>query len=169
MDPNLFVTSLPFTHMATATAAHRFKNFEEMFLLTAFGMKDEPPFSTSELQTPTHHRTGTATRLRFWLLKSVKSGACMDPLAMNADVISLPLVFSIDGMMGQQAISASRQLARKLQQKWNKPYSEICGFIRALMSLSLVRSVSMLLRNPREGMPRRFPPHWETGSGLALH
>ncbi len=47
LDPNLFATSLPFTHnMATATAVHRFKSFEEMFQLSAFGMKDERPFST---------------------------------------------------------------------------------------------------------------------------
>jgi hypothetical protein len=32
--------------MATATAVHRFKSFEEMFQLSAFGMKDERPFST---------------------------------------------------------------------------------------------------------------------------
>jgi hypothetical protein len=71
--------------------------------------------------------------------------------------------------MGKQAVAASRQLARKLQKKWKRPYSEICGFIRSRLSLSLVRSVSMLLRNPRDGAPQRNPPHWETGAGLSLY
>ncbi|GAX18236.1 hypothetical protein FisN_31Hu011 [Fistulifera solaris] len=49
-----------------------------------------------------------------------------------------PLVFSVDGLMGKQAVAASRQLARKLQKKWKRPYSEIGGFIRSRLSLSLV-------------------------------
>ncbi|GAX19514.1 hypothetical protein FisN_19Hu089 [Fistulifera solaris] len=49
-----------------------------------------------------------------------------------------PRVFSVDGLMGKQAVAASRQLARKLQKKWKRPYSEIRGFIQSRLSLSLV-------------------------------
>ena len=80
-----------------------------------------------------------------------------------------PLVFSIDGLMGKEAVSASRQLAKKLAGKWNRPYSVVCGYIRSRLSISLVRSVSMLLRNPRDGMVNRTSPHWESGTALTLY
>jgi hypothetical protein len=79
-----------------------------------------------------------------------------------------PLVFSVDGLMGEQATAVSRRLARRLSNKWGRSYSTVCGFVRSRLSISLVRSVSMLLRAPRDGAPPRDRPTWD-GSGLLLY
>jgi hypothetical protein len=80
-----------------------------------------------------------------------------------------PLVFSVDGLLGDEAQAASKRLARALSVKWKRSYSELCGYVRSRLSLALVRSTSMLLRNPRESAARNCAPSWETGAGLALY
>lgn len=79
-----------------------------------------------------------------------------------------PLVFSVDGLMGEKATEVSRRLACRLSKKWGRSYSTVCGFVRSRLSISLVRSVSMLLRAPRDGAPPRDRPTWD-GSGLLLY
>ncbi len=66
-----------------------------------------------------------------------------------------PLIFSIDGIMGEAAISASWSIARLLAHKWGRSYSDVCG--------------SMFIRNPRQGAPSRTPPTWENGTCLFLY
>ena len=46
--------------------------------------------------------------------------------------------------------SAEKRLAALLSYKLKREYSEICGFVRASMSLAIVRSNSLLLRGPRD-------------------
>ena len=70
-----------------------------------------------------------------------------------------PLVFSVDGMCGIEAQAASKRLASCLSQKWRRTYSQVCGFVRSRLSITLVRLTSWCLRwdrNPTH-MRRRLP------------
>ena len=55
-----------------------------------------------------------------------------------------PMVFSADGIPGAEALATQKRLASLLSYKLNQEYSEICGFVRARMSLAIVRSNSLL-------------------------
>jgi hypothetical protein len=70
-----------------------------------------------------------------------------------------PLVYSVDGMPGKQARSAERRLAQILAAKWGRQYSDVVNFVRCRMSLSVVRSISLVLRTERQTLPwvRRAP------------
>ena len=56
------------------------------------------------------------------------------------------MVYSVDGIPGAEDLSAQKRLAALLIYKLKREYSEICGFVRAVMSLAVVRSNSLLLR-----------------------
>ena len=49
-----------------------------------------------------------------------------------------------------EALAAQNRLATLLSYKLNKEYSEICGFVRARMSLAIVRSNSLLILGPQD-------------------
>ena len=80
-----------------------------------------------------------------------------------------PLVYSVDGMRGPEAIRFSKHLAAKLAEKWQRPYSEVCGYVRSRISVSLARSTSLLLRGSRQHYATSGQPIWENGSGLTLY
>ena len=80
-----------------------------------------------------------------------------------------PLVFSVDGMNGEEATAASRWLASRLASKWRRSYSEVCGFVRSRLSIALVRSASRCLRADRNPMRRTPSPMWDSGTGLGLY
>ena len=67
-----------------------------------------------------------------------------------------PMVYSADGITGAEALAPQKRLAALLSYKLKKEYSEICGFVRAGMSLSIVRSNSLLLPIPSEEGVRIF-------------
>ena len=58
------------------------------------------------------------------------------------------MVYSADGITGAEALAAQKILAALLSYKLNPEYSEMCGFVRARMSLEIVRSNSLLLSGP---------------------
>ena len=60
-----------------------------------------------------------------------------------------PTVYSADGIPGAEALAAQKRLAALLIYNLKQEYSEMCGFVWALMSLAIVRSNSLLLRGPR--------------------
>ena len=59
------------------------------------------------------------------------------------------MVYSADGIPGAKALASQKRLAALLSYKLKREYSEMCGFLRARMSLAIVRSNSLLLRGPR--------------------
>ena len=61
-----------------------------------------------------------------------------------------PMVYSADGIPGAEALAAQKRLAALLSYKLKREYSEMCGFVRARISLAIVRSNSLLLRGPRD-------------------
>ena len=54
----------------------------------------------------------------------------------------------MDVIPGVEALAVQKRLAALLSYKLKREYSEMCGFVRAQMSLAIVRSNSLLLRGP---------------------
>jgi hypothetical protein len=80
-----------------------------------------------------------------------------------------PLVFSVDGMRGAEAEAATKRLASRLASKWKRTYSEVCGFVRSRLALTLVRTTSLCLRGARDPSARASHATWDSGAGLALY
>ena len=79
------------------------------------------------------------------------------------------MVYSADGIPGAEAVAAHKRLAALLSYKLNREYSEMCGFVRARMSLAIVRSNSLLLRIPRVKGARIWQrPELTDGAVMAL-
>ena len=55
------------------------------------------------------------------------------------------MVYSENGIPGAEDLSAQRKLAALLSYKLKREYSEMCGFVRARMSIRIVRSNILLL------------------------
>ena len=60
------------------------------------------------------------------------------------------MFYYADGITGAEALAAQKSLAALLSYKLKREYSEMCGFVRARMSLAIVRSNSMLLHGPHD-------------------
>ena len=56
------------------------------------------------------------------------------------------LVYSADGMAGKEAKSFKRRIASLLAVKWDRPYSEVVGYVRGRMGLAIIRHNTRLLR-----------------------
>ena len=76
----------------------------------------------------------------------------------------MPLVYSVDGMACKEALAFEKRVASLLASKWNRPYSEMVGFVRGRMSLAIIRSNTMLLRGARAG--RAWKPVIEDSAGV---
>ena len=73
------------------------------------------------------------------------------------------LVYSVDGMPCKEARAFERRIASLLASKWERPYSEMCGFVRTRISVAIVRSNTLLLRGAR-GDGRAARPIIEDGA-----
>ena len=79
------------------------------------------------------------------------------------------MVYSADGIPGAEVLAAQNRLAALLRYKLKQEYSEMRGFVRARMSLTIVRSNSLLLRIPRDKWARIFQqPELADGAVMAL-
>ena len=67
---------------------------------------------------------------------------------MERRQIFTPIVYSADVIPGAEALDAQKRLPALLSYKLKQEYSEMCGFVRARMSLAIVRYNSLLLRGP---------------------
>ena len=81
-----------------------------------------------------------------------------------------PLVASVDGLLGSEFEAFLKRLAAKVARKWESPYSQVCGYLRARVSISLLRSAHRCLRGSRVPSARISSrrPQWEDGAGLGL-
>ena len=61
-----------------------------------------------------------------------------------------PMVYSTDGIPGTDAVTAQICLALLLSNNLKREYLKMCGFIRACMSLAIVRSRTLLLCSARD-------------------
>jgi hypothetical protein len=82
-----------------------------------------------------------------------------------------PFVCSTDGMLGHEASTFAKRLAAKLANKWQRTYSQVCGYyVKARLSIAIVRTTHLCLRGsriPTHQISTRCPL-WEDGAGLAL-
>jgi hypothetical protein len=81
-----------------------------------------------------------------------------------------PFVVSTDGLLGKEAKTLLKKLSAQLAEKWEKPYSQVCGYVNARMSIAVVRATHLCLRGsriPTSKMSRRLP-QWEDKAGLGL-
>jgi hypothetical protein len=54
-----------------------------------------------------------------------------------------PFVCSVDGALGKEALGFLTRLAHKLVVKWHSSYSVVMGFVRARLSLSILRATAL--------------------------
>ena len=57
------------------------------------------------------------------------------------------MVYSADGIFRAGALAAQNRLAALLSYKLKREYSEICGFVKASISLAIVTSNSLILHS----------------------
>ena len=87
-----------------------------------------------------------------------------------------PFVVSCDGMLGKEADFMMKRLAQLLSEKWQRPYSQVCGYLKARMSIAIVRATHMCIRGSRVPSRDRFArmqsqnrAHMEDGAGIGFH
>ena len=81
-----------------------------------------------------------------------------------------PFVVSSDGLLGHEAKSLIKKLSVLLTEKWNKPYSVVCGIIRSRISIAIVRASHQCIRGsrfPARSMSKQI--QWEDGGGTGLY
>ena len=61
----------------------------------------------------------------------------------------IPFIVSIDGCLGNAAEIFLKRISRKLAEKWQRAYSQVVGFIKARISIAILRASSHCLRGPR--------------------
>ena len=61
-----------------------------------------------------------------------------------------PTVCSVDGIPRAEALAAQKRAVALLSYKLKREYSEMCGFVRARISLVIVRSNILLLCSLRD-------------------
>ena len=74
------------------------------------------------------------------------------------------LIYSVDGMACKEARAWEKRVASLLASKMDRPYSEMCGFVRSRMSLAIVCSNTLLLRGQRAH--RALRPVLEDGASF---
>jgi hypothetical protein len=81
-----------------------------------------------------------------------------------------PFLASTNGLLGKESRTLLKKLSALLAEKWEKPYSEICGYVNARMSIAVVRATHLCLRDsriPTSQMSNRRP-QWEDKADLGL-
>ena len=76
-----------------------------------------------------------------------------------------PLVFSTNGVMGQEARIAMRKLATEIANKRKEPFSSVMGLLCCRISFALIRAAITCLRGTR----RRMVPFEDNNVAVVLH
>lgn len=80
-----------------------------------------------------------------------------------------PFISSRDAILAKEANSFTRALAAHLAKKWNRAYSDTCGYIKGRLGLTIIRATTRCLYGSR--VPARHvstAPIWSDGLGLGL-
>jgi hypothetical protein len=78
----------------------------------------------------------------------------------NVGRIFSPFVVSTDGLLGKEAKILLKKLSTRLAENVGEPYSEVCGYVDARMSIAIVRVTHLCLRGsriPTSKMCNRLP------------
>ena len=78
----------------------------------------------------------------------------------------MPLVYSVDGMAGKEAKSFERRTASLLAEKWDRPYSEMVGYVRECMGIAIIFHNATLFRGSRSKY--REVPEIEDAAGYEV-
>jgi hypothetical protein len=81
-----------------------------------------------------------------------------------------PFVVSTYSLLGKVAKMLLKRLSALLSEKWEKPYSEVCGYVNAQISIAIV-ATHLCLRGsciPMSHMSNGRP-QWEDKAGLSLY
>jgi hypothetical protein len=82
-------------------------------------------------------------------------------------------VVSTDGLLGKEAKTLLKKLSALLAEKWEKPYSLVCGYVNAhQVSIAIVRATHLCLRGsriPTSHMSRDRRPQWDDKAGFGLY
>ena len=78
----------------------------------------------------------------------------------------MSLVYLVDGMACKEAMAFKKRVVSLLASKWNRPYSEMVGFVHGRMLLALIHSNTILLRGARAG--RAWKPVIEDSAGVEV-
>ena len=73
-------------------------------------------------------------------------------------------------MLGVEEGEVLNRLGRNLASKWDTPYAQVIGFIRARISIAIARATNRCIRGTRVGsrlMSYKYP-QWEDGTGMKL-
>ena len=65
-----------------------------------------------------------------------------------------PLITSVDGLVEKEGVAYCQRLASKLADKWQKPYSSVMGYVKARLSIALVRAVHLTIMGSRIPAPK---------------
>ena len=85
-----------------------------------------------------------------------------------------PFIILIDGLMCEEAKSFIKRLSHMLADKWEKPYSQVRGYVNSKISVACLRATHLCIRGSR--VPTTFicrkhrwdDRPWEDGAGLGL-
>ena len=77
--------------------------------------------------------------------KKRKYGTAVEELCASIT----PLVCSTDGALHSEYDAFQKRLVGRLAEKWDKPYSVVCGWVKTKTQFAIIRSVDLLLRGTR--------------------
>jgi hypothetical protein len=93
----------------------------------------------------------------------------LEPCLKQGQHIS-PFVVLADSLFGKEVKIVLKRLALMLTEKWGKPYSEVCGYVNAQMSIAIACATHLCVRGsriPTSQMSKRLS-QWEDQAGLSL-
>ena len=67
-----------------------------------------------------------------------------------------PLVYSVNGIAGEEAKNEEKHLAYHLLEKWHKPFPQMVYYVWVRMAIAMVNANILLIRGSRD---REFPRH----------
>ena len=67
----------------------------------------------------------------------------------------MPLVFYMDGIMGEETKAKTNKLDAALYKKWDTEYSATCGYMKDYISLNMVCDFIFMVWGTHSGNPRR--------------
>ena len=71
------------------------------------------------------------------------------PLEQGRHFSPFVVPVSADGLRGKEAKLLLKNLSAWLAEKWEKPFSEVCGYVNARMSIAIVKAVHLCLHGSR--------------------
>ncbi len=75
---------------------------------------------------------------------------------------------SLDGALGTEAVGFLNRVAHKLAIKWHNSYSVVMGFVRAWLSLVVLRATALFIRGTRKSV-RGVRFALDDGAGMCLN